>query len=217
MAVSSSLSAALVPALAACSPSGREFSSISIVHVNSFARGEALGTRLNVSLTAARPVTSSGTASRPLTTCKLSKGDKLPPLVLKDQDGRNVKLSKFIGRPLVLYFYPANETPGCTKQACSFRDAFDDYRKLGATVVGVSGDSPESHKAFKKKYNLPYTLLSDEGNEVRKAFGVPADFFGALAGRQTYVVNRQGVITLVYNNQFQPEKHVDETLKLLQA
>jgi len=72
-------------------------------------------------------------------------------------------------------------------------------------------------QAFKKKYNLPYTLLSDEGNAVRKAFGVPADFFGALAGRQTYVVNRQGIVTLVYNNQFQPEKHVDETLKLLQA
>lgn len=72
-------------------------------------------------------------------------------------------------------------------------------------------------QAFKAKYNLPYTLLSDEGNAVRKEFGVPADFFGALAGRQTYVVNRQGVITLVYNNQFQPEKHVDETLKLLQA
>ena len=72
-------------------------------------------------------------------------------------------------------------------------------------------------QAFKKKYNLPYTLLSDEGNEVRKAFGVPADFFGALAGRQTYVTNRQGVVTLIYNNQFQPEKHVDETLKVLSA
>ncbi|KAG0577948.1 hypothetical protein M758_5G186700 [Ceratodon purpureus] len=213
MAVSTSLSAALVPALAACSPSGREFATSSSVQVNSFARGEILGSRLNVSLAAARPVTS----SRPLTTCKVSRGDKLPPLALKDQDGRDVKLSKFIGKPLVLYFYPANETPSCTKQACSFRDSYDDFRKLGATVVGVSGDSPESHKAFKKKYNLPYTLLSDEGNEVRKAFGVPADFFGALAGRQTYVTNRQGVVTLIYNNQFQPEKHVDETLKVLSA
>uniref|UniRef100_A0A7I4CTM5 thioredoxin-dependent peroxiredoxin n=1 Tax=Physcomitrium patens TaxID=3218 RepID=A0A7I4CTM5_PHYPA len=148
---------------------------------------------------------------------ELAVGDPLPPLSLKDQDGREIKLSKFRGRPLILYFYPANETPGCTKQACSFRDSYEDYRKLGATVVGVSGDSPESHKAFKAKYNLPYTLLSDEGNKVRKAFGVPADFFGALAGRQTYVVNRQGIITLIYNNQFQPEKHVPETLKVLQA
>ena len=72
-------------------------------------------------------------------------------------------------------------------------------------------------QAFKQKYNLPYTLLSDEGNKLRKEFGVPADFFGALAGRQTYVVNRQGIISLVYNNQFQPEKHVDETLKILQT
>jgi peroxiredoxin Q/BCP len=212
MAVSTSLSATLVPtSLAACSQGRHELSANSTV---SFARGEILGNKLNVSIATARSVSA---PSHRLTTCKLSKGDKLPPLVLKDQDGRDVKLSKFFGRPLVLYFYPANETPGCTKQACSFRDAYEDYRKLGATVVGVSGDTPESHKAFKAKYNLPYTLLSDAGNAVRKEFGVPADFFGALAGRQTYVVNRQGVITLVYNNQFQPEKHVDETLKLLSA
>ncbi|KAH8962841.1 hypothetical protein BDL97_05G122400 [Sphagnum fallax] len=149
--------------------------------------------------------------------CKLAKGDRIPPATLKDQDGRKVSLSKFKGRPLVLYFYPADESQGCTKQACSFRDSYEQFKKAGAEVVGVSGDSPESHKKFKAKYRLPYTLLSDEGNTLRKEFGVPPDFFGALAGRQTYVTDRQGVVQLIYNNQFQPEKHIQETLKFLQG
>ncbi|CAM6027008.1 unnamed protein product [Sphagnum balticum] len=147
----------------------------------------------------------------------LAKGDRIPPATLKDQDGRKVSLSKFKGRPLVLYFYPADESQGCTKQACSFRDSYEQFKKAGAEVVGVSGDSPESHKKFKAKYRLPYTLLSDEGNTLRKEFGVPADFFGALAGRQTYVTDRQGVVQLIYNNQFQPEKHIQETLQFLQG
>ncbi|KAG9156315.1 hypothetical protein Leryth_009195, partial [Lithospermum erythrorhizon] len=111
----------------------------------------------------------------------------------------------------------ADETPGCTKQACAFRDSYEKFKKAGAEVVGISGDDTSSHKAFAKKYKLPFTLLSDEGNKVRKEWGVPSDLFGALPGRETYVLDRNGVVQLVYNNQFQPEKHIDETLKLLQS
>ncbi|KAJ1418781.1 Thioredoxin-like superfamily [Sesbania bispinosa] len=148
---------------------------------------------------------------------KVSKGSKPPPFTLKDQDGKTVSLSKFKGKPVVVYFYPADETPGCTKQACAFRDSYEKFKKAGAEVVGISGDDPSSHKAFSKKYKLPFTLLSDEGNKVRKEWGVPGDFFGALPGRETYVIDKSGVVQLVYNNQFQPEKHIDETLKLLKS
>ncbi|KAF5481640.1 hypothetical protein F2P56_002278 [Juglans regia] len=148
---------------------------------------------------------------------KVNKGTVPPSFTLKDQDGRNVNLSKFKGKPVVVYFYPADETPGCTKQACAFRDSYEKFKKAGAEVVGISGDDSSSHKAFAKKYRLPFTLLSDEGNKVRKDWGVPADLFGTLPGRQTYVLDKKGVVQLVYNNQFQPEKHIDETLKLLQS
>ncbi|KAL2553829.1 Peroxiredoxin Q [Forsythia ovata] len=148
---------------------------------------------------------------------KVSEGSVPPPFTLKDQDGRNISLSKFKGKPVVVYFYPADETPGCTKQACAFRDSYEKFKKAGADVVGISGDGAASHKAFAKKHKLPFTLLSDEGNKVRKEWGVPADLFGALPGRQTYVLDKSGVVRLVYNNQFQPEKHINETLKFLQS
>ncbi|KAM3301201.1 peroxiredoxin Q, chloroplastic [Capsicum chacoense] len=148
---------------------------------------------------------------------KVNKGSVPPSFTLKDQDGKNVSLSKFKGKPVVVYFYPADETPGCTKQACAFRDSYEKFKKAGAQVVGISGDGPESHKAFAKKYRLPFTLLCDEGNKVRKEWGIPGDLFGTLPGRQTYVLDKNGVVQLIYNNQFQPEKHIDETLKLLQS
>lgn len=148
---------------------------------------------------------------------KVTEGGIPPAFNLKDQDGKNVSLSKFKGKPVVVYFYPADETPGCTKQACAFRDSYEKFKKAGAEVVGISGDDASSHKSFKQKYRLPFTLLSDEGNRVRKEWGVPSDLFGALPGRQTYVLDKNGVVRLVYNNQFQPEKHIDETLKFLQS
>ncbi|KAL5728527.1 thioredoxin-dependent peroxiredoxin [Ranunculus cassubicifolius] len=148
---------------------------------------------------------------------KVNKGDVPPAFNLKDQDGKSFSLSKYKGKPVVLYFYPADETPGCTKQACAFRDSYEKFKKAGAEVVGISGDDPSSHKAFAKKYKLPYTLLSDENNKVRKEWGVPSDLFGTLPGRQTYVIDKKGAVQLIYNNQFQPEKHIDETLKFLQS
>ncbi|KAG9443696.1 hypothetical protein H6P81_015036 [Aristolochia fimbriata] len=156
-------------------------------------------------------------ARRGLIVAKVSKGSSPPSFTLKDQDGKSVSLSKFKGKPVVVYFYPADETPGCTKQACAFRDSYEKFKKAGAEVIGISGDDTASHKAFVKKYRLPFTLLSDEGNKVRKDWGVPSDLFGTLPGRQTYVLDKKGVVQLIYNNQFQPEKHIDETLKLLQS
>lgn len=148
---------------------------------------------------------------------KVSEGSLAPSFTLKDQDGKTVNLSKFKGKPVVVYFYPADETPGCTKQACAFRDSYEKFKKAGAEVVGISGDNAASHKQFASKYKLPFSLLSDEGNKVRKEWGVPSDLFGALPGRQTYVLDKNGVCRLVYNNQFQPEKHIDETLKFLKS
>ncbi|KAE8669184.1 Peroxiredoxin Q [Hibiscus syriacus] len=146
---------------------------------------------------------------------QVNKGSVPPSFTLKDQDGKSVSLSKFKGTPLVVYFYPADESPSCTKQACAFRDSYEKFKKAGAEVIGISVDSSASHKAFSQKYRLPFTLLSDEGNKVRKQWGVPADLFGVLPGRQTYVLDKNGVVQLIYNNQFQPEKHIDETLKIL--
>ncbi|NP_001296952.1 peroxiredoxin Q, chloroplastic [Solanum lycopersicum] len=163
------------------------------------------------------PSFSTPSSSRTSIVAKVNKGSAPPPFTLKDQDGKNVSLSKFKGKPVVVYFYPADETPGCTKQACAFRDSYEKFKKAGAQVVGISGDDIESHKAFAKKYRLPFTLLCDEGNKVRKEWGIPGDLFGTLPGRQTYVLDKNGVVQLIYNNQFQPEKHIDETLKLLQS
>ncbi|KAD4386118.1 hypothetical protein E3N88_26287 [Mikania micrantha] len=174
---------------------------------------------LNLSLSAPSSFFTAKTSLK-VYAAKVNKGSVPPSFTLKDQDGKTVSLSKFKGKPVVVYFYPADETPGCTKQACAFRDSYEKFKKAGAQVVGISGDDEASHKArsaFAKKYRLPFTLLSDEGNKVRKDWGVPSDLFGTLPGRQTYVLDKNGVVQLIYNNQFQPEKHIDETLKLLQA
>ncbi|XP_017238133.1 peroxiredoxin Q, chloroplastic [Daucus carota subsp. sativus] len=173
------------------------------------------GLKLSHSSSLSSPSTSFSTKTSIF--AKVEKGTAPPPFQLKDQNGRLVSLSKYRNKPVVVYFYPADESPGCTKQACSFRDSYENFKKAGAEVIGISGDDPESHKEFAKKYRLPYVLLSDEGDEVRKEWGVPSDLFGALPGRQTYVLDKIGKVQLIYNNQFQPEKHIDETLKLLES
>ncbi|XP_078441121.1 thioredoxin superfamily protein [Wolffia australiana] len=209
MATSAAVSAHRLPILHVAPP---KLATSLRTHLQLLPRPNFLGLAVPAAAAAA-PISSRPPS--PLVFAKVSQGDAAPDFTLKNQDGKNVSLSNFKGKPLVLYFYPADETPGCTKQACAFRDSYEKFKKAGAEVVGISGDDPASHKAFAAKYRLPFTLLSDEGNNVRKAWGVPSDLFGTLPGRQTYVIDRKGVIQLIYNNQFQPEKHVAETLKLL--
>src|SRR5438093_13504497 len=125
-------------------------------------------------------------------TSTIQAGDPAPDFALPDASGRTVRLSDFRGRKaVVLYFYPKDDTPGCTKEACTFRDQYQDFQDAGAEVIGVSSDSPESHAKFAAKHRLPFTLLADRGGETRKAYGVPATL-GLLPGRVTYVIDLGG-------------------------
>jgi peroxiredoxin Q/BCP len=144
-------------------------------------------------------------------------GDKAPDFQLTDQAGRKVSLADFRGKKaVVLYFYPKDETPGCTKEACSFRDSYEDFVKAGAEVIGVSGDSVDKHKSFAEHHRLPFTLLADDGNKLRKAYGVPATMW-ILPGRVTYVIDRQGVVRHVFDSQLQATRHIDEALGVVRS
>jgi peroxiredoxin Q/BCP len=145
----------------------------------------------------------------------LRPGDIAPDFSLKDQKGEVVRLSDFRGKKaVVLYFYPKDDTPGCTTEACTFRDDFKDFAGAGAEVLGVSADSPESHKRFDAKHRLPFRLLSDPEGEVRKAYGVSSTL-GLLPGRVTFVIDKAGVVRHVFSSQFRPKKHVEEALEIL--
>jgi peroxiredoxin Q/BCP len=142
-------------------------------------------------------------------------GDEAPDFVLPDRTGKMVRLSEFRGhKAVVLYFYPKDDTPGCTKESCAFRDGYQDFQDAGAEVIGVSSDSAESHGKFAAKHRLPFTLLADQGGQVRKRYGVPATL-GLLPGRVTFVVDRSGVVRHVFNSQFQATQHVSEALEAL--
>jgi peroxiredoxin Q/BCP len=126
-----------------------------------------------------------------------------------------VTLQDVLGdRPVVLFFYPKDDTPGCTKQACAFRDDYEEFGKLDAEVIGISSDSVESHKSFAAKYHLPFTLLSDEGGWVRRLYGVP-NTFSLFPGRVTYVIDEESVVRHVFSSQLGVEKHVEEALQAL--
>ena len=129
----------------------------------------------------------------------LSSGDRAPQIALTDQNGVERRSDQLAGKALVLFFYPKDDTPGCTMEACAFRDSYADLQALGAEVWGVSGDDAGSHQRFASRHNLPYPLLVDRGNQLRKALGVPA-VLGLLPGRVTYVVDGEGVIRHVFNN-----------------
>ncbi|NDC15404.1 MAG: peroxiredoxin [Synechococcaceae bacterium WB9_2_170] len=129
----------------------------------------------------------------------LVAGDLAPPIALRDQDGMERRSDQLNGRALVLFFYPKDDTPGCTMEACAFRDSYGELQGLGAEVWGVSGDDAASHQRFASRLSLPYPLLVDQGNALRKAFGVPS-VLGLLPGRVTYVIDGQGVVRHVFNN-----------------
>ena len=117
----------------------------------------------------------------------------------------------------MIYFYPKDDTPGCTKEACYFRDEYDVFEKADALIIGISGQSVDSHKKFAEKYHLNFTLLSDEENKVRKLFGVPVNLFGLLPGRVTYIIDKSGKVVYIFNSQTQAKRHVDEALRILKG
>ena len=148
----------------------------------------------------------------------LNVGDRIPEFSLLDQDGNEFKISDHLGKQaLVIYFYPKDDTPGCTKEACSFRDSYEEFTDRNVKVIGISADDVESHMNFAKKYNLPFTLLADVDNKVRNLFGVKSNVFGLIPGRVTYVVDKTGVIIYVFQSQLKAERHITEALQALDA
>lgn len=148
---------------------------------------------------------------------KLGIGSSVPKFELTDQNGKLFSIDSVLGEKyLVIYFYPKDDSPGCTKEACSFRDQFEVFADADAIIIGISAQSVESHFEFAKKHRLNYILLSDSGNKVRKLFGVPGNFFGLIPGRVTYVINKEAKVAYMFNSQTQAEKHVDEALRILQ-
>jgi peroxiredoxin Q/BCP len=142
-------------------------------------------------------------------------GDNAPDFTLPSQMGDNVTLSEYFGKKnIVLYFYPKDETRGCTREACEFRDRYEVFTSLGSEVLGVSSDTLESHKSFATHHGLPFLLLSDEDGKVRKLYGVPSTM-GIIPGRVTYIIDKKGVVRHVFSSQFQPEQHIEEALKIL--
>jgi len=144
----------------------------------------------------------------------LAVGDRAPQVVALDQQGVERRSDQLEGRWLVLFFYPKDDTPGCTAEACAFRDGYGDLQALGAEVWGVSGDDGASHQRFASRHQLPFPLLVDRGNALRRAFGVPA-VLGLLPGRVTYLIDPAGVIRHVFNNLLDGAAHQREALSVL--
>jgi peroxiredoxin Q/BCP len=151
------------------------------------------------------------------TNSPLKVGDRLPNFTLPSASGDNVNIADFIGKqPLVIYFYPKDDTPGCTKESCAFRDQYEVFKEMGAEVIGISADSPQSHQNFATKYQLPFILLSDSKNEVRNLFGVPSTLF-ILPGRVTYIIDKEGIVRNIFDSQFDFNGHIEEAIKTLKS
>jgi thioredoxin-dependent peroxiredoxin len=146
---------------------------------------------------------------------RVEVGDTAPDFTLPSQTGDAVTLSDVVRRgPVILYFYPKDETPGCTAEACSFRDSYEVFREAGAEVVGVSSDGVDSHETFAARHRLPFTLLADAQGAVRKRYGVRRTM-GILPGRVTYVIDGAGVVRHVFSSQLGVQRHVQEALDAL--
>lgn len=145
-------------------------------------------------------------------------GDKARAFTLKNQFGNDVDLSDFLGRQsIVLFFYPKDHTPGCTKEACSFRDYHSEFEELGCKIFGISGDSVEKHRSFAEKFHLKYDLLADTKKTVRNLYKVPAQLFGLIPGRVTYIIDKDGIIQGSYNSQTQPLNHISKALEKVRS
>ncbi len=148
-------------------------------------------------------------------TSRLRVGDAAPDFTLTSQSGEKVSLKDFVGKKnIVLYFYPKDFTPGCTAEACTFRDSYETFKNEGAEVIGISSDDKESHSRFASNYKLSFTLLSDDDGKVRELYGVPRTL-GLLPGRVTYIIDQKGVIRHIFSSQFKPKKHIEEALRIL--
>jgi peroxiredoxin Q/BCP len=148
---------------------------------------------------------------------RVAAGSLAPNFTLPSQSGKMMNLRDFLGKkPVILYFYPKDDTPGCTKEACAFRERHEDFRELNAEVIGISSDPVESHRSFAAKHELPFTLLSDEGGKVRKLYGASSTF-GLVPGRVTYVLDEEGVVRHIFSSQLGVEEHVEEALEALRS
>ncbi len=146
----------------------------------------------------------------------LKVGDKAPDFALPSSNGGSVRLSQFIGTNIVIFFYPMDESPVCSKEAEAFRDKNNEFKELNAVVIGISSQNIESHKSFAARHNLPFILLSDNENKVRKLYAVSTTL-GVVPGRVTYVIDKQGIIKHVYSSQIHPTKHANEALQALKS
>jgi peroxiredoxin Q/BCP len=147
----------------------------------------------------------------------IAVGERAPDFTLPAADGRSVSLAEFRGKKVVvLFFYPKDETPGCTREACEFRDSYETFGEVGAEVIGVSDDDVESHKSFASHHRLPMTLLSDAGGKVRQAFGVKP-LFGLVPDRVTFVIDRDGIVRNVFASRLRFGKHVDDALAVVRT
>jgi peroxiredoxin Q/BCP len=147
----------------------------------------------------------------------IKEGDDAPDFETRDAEGNAVKLSDLRGRKVVLYFYPKDDTPGCTKQACSFRDSFAEFERRGIKVLGVSTDDERSHQKFAEKYSLPFTLLADTGHEVADLYGVYGEkqFAGRNymgVSRVTFLIGEDGRVVKVFDK-VKVDEHADDVLK----
>jgi peroxiredoxin Q/BCP len=143
-------------------------------------------------------------------------GDIIPSFTSIDSKGNSFDIKVYIGKPLVIYFYPKDDTPGCTIQACTFRDKYEDFKALGAEVIGISSDSLKSHQKFASRYKLPFILLSDFDKKIRIQFGVPNDFLGLIPGRATYVIDKKGVVQLIFDST-SAKIHIEKALEILKT
>jgi peroxiredoxin Q/BCP len=145
----------------------------------------------------------------------LKRGDTVPSVILKDKDNKSFNTSNFKGeKAVVIYFYPKNFTSECTKEACEFRDSYQDFKDLGAEVIAISADSEASHSKFVNKFNLPFIFLSDKNKEARKAFGVQSSLLGLVPGRETFIFDKKGILRMRFNNMF-ASGHTEKALEKL--
>ena len=148
---------------------------------------------------------------------ELKVGDKIPNFKAIDTNGNDFNSQDLIGKkPLVIYFYPKDNTPGCTTQACSFRDQYEDFKDLGAEVIGISSDSVVSHQKFSQQFRLPFILLSDSDKKIRTLFGVPSNLFGLIPGRVTYVADKTGTVIMVFDS-MKAKEHISKALEAIRG